>query len=60
MRCTSEANWQTVLAKGRLLLKKDGSKFLGTSNLSAAVSDTRGSDDAVAFGIRRAVAGLRK
>ncbi len=53
-------NWQTVLAKGRLLLKKDGSKFLGTSNLSAAVSDTRGSDDAVAFGIRRAVAGLRK
>lgn len=53
-------NWQTVLAKGKFLLKKDGSRFLGTSNLSAAVSDTRGSDDAVAFGIRRVIAGLRK
>lgn len=53
-------NWQTVLARGRFLLKKDSSKFLGTSNLSVAVSDTRGSDDAVAFGIRRVVSGLRK
>lgn len=53
-------NWQTVLAKGKFLLKKDGSRFLGTSSLSTAVSDTRGSDDAVAFGIRRVVAGLKK
>ena len=53
-------NWQTVLAKGQLLLKKDGRKFLGTSSLSVAVSDTRGSDDPVAFGIRRAVAGLKE
>ena len=53
-------NWQTVLAKGKLLLKKDGSRFLNTSNLSAAVSDTRGSDDPVAFGIRRTVANLKE
>lgn len=53
-------NWQTVLAKKKLLLKKDGSKFLNTSNLSTAVSDTRGSDDPIAFGIRRAVAGLKE
>lgn len=53
-------NWQTVLAKRKLLLKKDGSKFLNTSNLSTAVSDTRGSDDPIAFGIRRAVVGLKE
>lgn len=53
-------NWQTVLSKRKLLLKKDGSKFLNTSNLSTAVSDTRGSDDPIAFGIRRAVAGLKE
>lgn len=53
-------NWQTILAKGKFLLKKDGSKFLGTSSLSVAVSDTRGSEDPVAFGIRRSVAGLKE
>lgn len=53
-------NWQSILSKGKFLLKKDGSKFLSTSNLSAAVSDTRGSNTSVAFGIRRAVARLKE
>lgn len=53
-------NWQSILSKGKFLLKKDGSTFLKTSNLSAAVSDTRGSDSSVAYGIRRAVARLRE
>lgn len=53
-------NWQSTLAKGKFLLKKDGSAFLGTSNLSAALSDIRGSDSSVAFGIRRAVSRLKE
>ena len=54
-----QAQWQTVLSKGKFLRTKDGKGFVSATSLSSALSAMRNGMTSAAYAIKRTVDELR-
>lgn len=54
-----QAQWQTVLSKGKFLRTKDGKGFVSASSLSSALSAMRNKKTSAAYAIKRIISELR-